>query len=65
MKRNIIMTPNEAEKELQDKMNKLTNTLYSQLGISKDMLTETATECYQKATYEFLEKEWKNEQINA
>lgn len=58
------MTLEEAEKELQDKIDKLTNTLYSQLGISKDVLTETATECYQKSTYKFLEKEWENERIN-
>lgn len=51
------MTLEESEKELQDKIDKLTNTLYSQLGISKDVLTETATKCYQKATYNFLEKE--------
>lgn len=52
------MKLDEAEKELQDKIDKLTDTLYSQLGISKDMPTETATKCYQKATYKFLEKEW-------
>ena len=53
------MTLDEADKELQDKIDKLTNMLYSQLGISKDMLTGTATEFCQKAKYEFLEKEWK------
>jgi hypothetical protein len=55
------MKLDEAEKELQDKIDKLTNTLYSQLGISKNMLTETATKCYQKATYEFLERRMRNE----
>lgn len=45
----------ESEKELQDKIDAMTATLYSQLGISKESFVGTATDRYLQATDRYLQ----------
>ena len=45
----------ESEKELQDKIDAMTATLYSQLGIAKESFVGTATDRYLQATARYLQ----------
>lgn len=45
----------ESEKELQDKIDAMTATLYSQLGIAKESFVGTATDRYLRATDRYLQ----------